>query len=944
MLPLFMPSSDPRFVLLGGLRVLRTIASRAAVLAAMVLLTAHDAWAQAPFRKIGEMELAVRGISATLEPAAPVVPRNIPSGVRVVVRAGGDELSVDEVKSFLGLGPNESFQVAAELSGPGLGQTITLPAAGAVVTDPLLLPYPGLAVAGDYHISGARITVGGQTRMDVAPDDLTLRVIDQILVTSVRTRPLTLDEIRARGIVLDDDDYLGYEFTLGLRLESDPITINFPVVFDRRGVPLPQPLVPPPSLPRLSAATPAPLLVPMLLEHTSGPEDDDPSDNPPLTLPNGTPIRIPALLVIPGEVGYLKQFFSAQLFVANGAPAGSGLVVQHVTGTMKLPFGIDGVPGTEDDPLQLPELPTGTQPLTMPVRAAGPDGEPGTPDDVDALAPGDQGMADFTVRAENEEGFHPISFDIDAELTGLPTGPVHITGQARGGVLVRNPYLDVTFAVPSVVRASEEFDLFVTLTNVGQVPANLVNMAFIEEEIAATLTLLSHDFEVIPTLAPRTSRTFRYRFLSHATGQVVASYLKFAIIGSVPAGQPVPNGTIRFTLGVGERGVALSPDTLVLPSAVDALPTDVVRAAMRVLGQGWSIARAPNLPPDVLPIDAQVVRDRALSLAEAGLRRRLGQPELSTLRDYAFDLHTPQPRDPGFDQLLRQTEAGRALDSVLGARLAAGGTSAVSFERDAAEVAASGADFLTFAVGNTGTLPAQVVLRDGTGRVMVSGHQSPQDVLGATLLSLGSDGSSPVVGLVGAPLESRYTIEVLGSDSDMFAASVTLPRGDGTFVHAEVFGVPLAAGSRSRLVIDLASPESLVIETDLTGDGVFETQQALVAHGLVVNGPKLVAASVIGPETLSGATPFGYMAAFLFDRTVDPASAADVGKYAIPSNSVEFAKAFLSGRIVLAILDQPEGPYVPTEVTASGIADRRGNEDPSGRSTSPRRSRTSEGS
>ena len=43
---------------------------------------------------------------------------------------------------------------------------------------------------------------------------------------------------------------------------------------------------------------------------------------------------------------------------------------------------------------------------------------------------------------------------------------------------------------------------------------------------------------------------------------------------------------------VGERGVPLSPDTLVLPAAVDALPASVLEAAMRVLGQGWSIANA----------------------------------------------------------------------------------------------------------------------------------------------------------------------------------------------------------------------------------------------------------------------------------------------------------------------------------------------------------------
>src|SRR5205823_14880859 len=59
-------------------------------------------------------------------------------------------------------------------------------------------------------------------------------------------------------------------------------------------------------------------------------------------------VKIPALLVIPGNVGYLKQFFSAQLFVANGAPAGSNLSVHDVSGTIMMPPGADGVGGTAD--------------------------------------------------------------------------------------------------------------------------------------------------------------------------------------------------------------------------------------------------------------------------------------------------------------------------------------------------------------------------------------------------------------------------------------------------------------------------------------------------------------------------------------------------------------------------------------------------------------------
>ncbi len=100
--------------------------------------------------------------------------------------------------------------------------------------------------------------------------------------------------------------------------------------------------------------------------------------------------------------------------------------------------------------------------------------------------------------------------------------------------------------------------------------------------------------QTIPTLAAGDSKTLTFRFESLKTGKVVATYLHLDL-----GRRHRRRGSLHFTLGVGERGVALSPDTLVLPSAVDVLPASVIEAAMRVLGQAWSIANAPEgtLPP-----------------------------------------------------------------------------------------------------------------------------------------------------------------------------------------------------------------------------------------------------------------------------------------------------------------------------------------------------------
>ncbi len=112
----------------------------------------------------------------------------------------------------------------------------------------------------------------------------------------------------------------------------------------------------------------------------------------------------------------------------------------------------------------------------MNVLGVGPDGVPGTADDVGSFQPGEQGQAEFLLRGDNE-GFHSLDFDIAATLEGLPVGPVSVTGKASGGVLVRNPYFDMTFTVPSVVRSGEPFKVFVTVTNIGQGAANLLSVA-----------------------------------------------------------------------------------------------------------------------------------------------------------------------------------------------------------------------------------------------------------------------------------------------------------------------------------------------------------------------------------------------------------------------------------------------------------------------------------
>ena len=307
--------------------------------------------------------------------------------------------------------------------------------------------------------------------------------------------------------------------------------------------------------------------------------------------------------------------------MSNGSPAGSGLSVRDLEASIELPLGDDQVAETADDPLVVAETQSGGRVFILPVRGVGSDGEPGTSDDTNAFEPGEQGeqgeqgQAEFLLEGRGE-GFHEIQFNIAGTLDGLPIGPIPIAGTARGGVVVRNPFFNMTFSTPATVCVGDDFTLFITVTNISDALANLVSVSLNQAQLAGA-TLLSDPSQTIDSLDPGDSELLRYEFRSNQTGQVTASYLSF---DQESGGQNT--GDLRFTLGVGERGAPLSPDTLVLPTSASALPSAVVDVALRVLGQGWSLATAPSgtIPDGVLRVSKQTVLDRAAELAEAGFR------------------------------------------------------------------------------------------------------------------------------------------------------------------------------------------------------------------------------------------------------------------------------------------------------------------------------------
>ena len=473
--------------------------------------------------------------------------------------------------------------MVAELVGPGIAPQELRGAPGAI------LPVPPLVQRGLYLVRDIRLERDGELFLRASPDAATIEVIERVLITQVTTRPLTIEKIRQKGILFGDDSFTGFNFTLALKLDSRPVTIDFPVIFDSNEIPVP------------TKATSAGLgivgatlgnvgIVPVMLKpNLPGAGGEELLS----LLPD---IQIPGLILIPGDVGFLNQFFSALLLVSNGTPAGSGLSVRDLEASIELPLGDDQVAETADDPLVVAATQSGGQAFVLPLRGVGADGEPGTSDDTSAFEPGEQGQAEFLLEGRGE-GFHQIDFAISGILDGLPIGPIPLEGTARGGVLVRNPFFNMTFSAPATVRAGDAFTLFITITNISDSLANLVRVSLNQAQLSGA-TLLSNPSQTIDSLDPGDSELLRYELRSNQTGQVTASYLNF----DQNAGQNT--GDLCFTLGVGERGAPLSPDTLVLPTSASALPATVLEAALRVLGQGWSLATAPSgtIPDGVLRV------------------------------------------------------------------------------------------------------------------------------------------------------------------------------------------------------------------------------------------------------------------------------------------------------------------------------------------------------
>ncbi|HEY4490374.1 MAG TPA: hypothetical protein VI958_00190, partial [Acidobacteriota bacterium] len=348
------------------------------------------------------------------------------------------------------------------------------------------------------------------------------------------SRPLSLEEIQSLGIVINENDFSAVSFEVGLEFNSQQIKISFPLLLPK--TPNLQPLIPP-SLTSVSFAgpqpppgfhinelPPLPHFVPVNFKpETSGPEFE-------INLPD-----IPGIIVFPNEIAFLNQFFAVVLMVRNGASGGTNLTVDDLTAQIVV----------DPDDLKLvktnPSVPLGSP---VPIRFPGADGLIGTSDDVELIIAQQTAEAEFFVEGLTE-GTHTVRMNLNAVLHGLIQGDVPISGTATGAVLVRNPNFSITFSHPAVVRAFEEYDLFITVTNTSDVDANLVRLS-IPSNALVNAIIKGDSFQDFEVIKPGESATAKFRMEPQITGQVTAGVHTSS--GSV-------KGQFQFRVGVGEKGI-----------------------------------------------------------------------------------------------------------------------------------------------------------------------------------------------------------------------------------------------------------------------------------------------------------------------------------------------------------------------------------------------------
>jgi hypothetical protein len=530
------------------------------------------------------------------------------------------------------------LRVEAELSGPELPQPLPLTTVpgGAFVL-------PSFQQEGDYTLENIRLVSAddGQV-LALAMPSLAVLHVRQILLASATVRTLSLEELRARGIEITQENFQAFDFAVGFAIAGSVVEIEFPVLYQGDGLvqSLAKPKMNLDELPgdvaEVVARWKPPMIRPFRLE--VAPEEIDRLE---ISEETAQELVFPVFgaLVIPGTVTFLNQYFEAQVIVANGAPLGSSAVLERVRASLALPAG-----NVLRQAATTPPVAPGQK---IPVTGTGV---------TQRFLPGEQGAAAWTVEGLRA-GTHAVFVDIEGDMVRPGRDAMPVRSRVQAAVEVVDARFQLSFSHPSIVREGEEYTLFVTIANQSQAAQNLITVEIRDESLVGAIKSdPDDDFRrIIQTLGPGASETVEFELVSQLTGQVVASAFQADSTGV--------QGVIRLRTGVGELGIPLSPATLVMPrftEELEARSAELVRSHVRLLGLAHSLAVAPAalMPPGVASVNREEAERKAIDLAEAGERLFLGEGYFETVAVLALDQLGNRHEIAGYDALRRQTAKG----------------------------------------------------------------------------------------------------------------------------------------------------------------------------------------------------------------------------------------------------------------------------------------------
>ncbi len=863
---------------------------------------------------LGAGQYRLIGASFDVTPVEQTVPVGVSAGVKTVFTGSAQALAATGAR------------VAAELSGPGVPSPVTISAAPGED-----LVVPPLSIKGEHRLDNIRLTDGAGAAVPAVHPTARI-VVSDIFITRITSRALTSQELAARGVVVNDSNFKAYSFALGLAIQGRTINIEIPTVVQTRDgyQPLGPPIVHVENRDE-RFVPPTVIAVPL--------KDDMPPGGPPdpevLVEDEASPQPVFGLLVFPGTIRFLNQFFSVILMVQNGSATGSTLSLHDVSTTISLPAASLRLSKT------IPAVPDGSP---VPVRSAGADNVLGTADDLSVLVAQATGQAEFVTEGLRV-GTHEVLCELEATLEGLANQPARrLTGRARGSVLVRDPSFGLTFNHPDVIRSGEEYELRVTVANTSTVLANQVSISIDAASLTGAVPVdVPQGIDPsaqLGDLPPGQSKLAKFLLRATRTGRVVAS--AFTSDGPVV-------GSLRLRTGVTNDGIPLSPDSFVFPRVVSLLPPQIVDPATALIGIAHGLATvdptAPGSGCGVLgeacaaPFADGVVQDRVSDLVAAARRAGLGEPLPAVVADLAFSWLGEATPSPGFDRVRRSNNHGRDLEAGIGAILSshlqtAGASELEKTLLDCAVASLppldpanplAGPIWAILDEGGSSDPTARLYLGDPATGVLTGLRPGEKGYLRGTqfagLFALtGSAGGE--LGIIARPGPSGVVLGIEGKRTGTVGLTAFFPDGAGGFRRARFDGIAIAAGSVTNIHV---MPGAVQLQA-ISATDVLRTAPAVA-----------VLPSPFGPygavQDLD-ANPLGKAVSLVFNRPMAMDGASEIGRYRLPTARPDGSTyergvngAFPQGsdpRHLILVSETIISPFRPGDVVGTNVPARDG--------------------